>query len=124
MLNDEVFAFARLSSQLEIRHRQKLLLHDNIQWQPKRHPLQTPGQMEDYTHQATLFYVDTGTEAPLKALLDHLHQHVAERFSDGLLWGASLAADNIIGLRALSKRAETLEQLLRHAAACLEQQAV
>lgn len=124
VLNDEVFAFARLSSQLEIRHRQKLLLHDNIQWQPKRHPLQTPGQMEDYTHQATLFYVDTGTEAPLKALLDHLHQHVAERFSDGLLWGASLAADNIIGLRALSKRAETLEQLLRHAAACLEQQAV
>ncbi|MDO5640502.1 MAG: urease accessory protein UreD [Neisseria sp.] len=120
VLNDECFAFARFSSQLEIRHHHQLLVCDNIQWQPDRHPLQTLGQMESYTHQASLYYADTTAEKPLKTALDHLYHTLSAEFSDGFLWGASLAADNVICLRALSHQAEILERLLRHAAACLQ----
>lgn len=123
VLNGERFAFARFSSQLEIRHHHKLLVCDNIQWQPGRHPLQTLGQMESYTHQASLYYADTAAEKPLKATLDRLHDTLTPGFSDGLLWGASLAADNVICLRALSHQAEMLEQLLHTAAACLQEAA-
>ncbi|UOO82073.1 urease accessory protein UreD [Uruburuella testudinis] len=124
VLNGETFAFARFSSQLHIRHHGRLLVHDNICWQPELHHPAVLGQMEGYTHQATLFYADTNPDRPLKALLDRLYHSLSEQFSDGLLWGASLAADNIICLRALACRAELLQQLLQQAAASLQTQAV
>ncbi len=119
VLNDERFAFARFASQLQIRHQDRLLVHDNIQWQPERHPLPTLGQMESHSHQATLFFVDTSADAPLKTTLDRLHDTLAESASDGLMWGASLAADNVVCLRALAGQAERLEQLLQQANAVL-----
>ena len=101
----------------------QLLLTDNIQWQPARHPLQTLGQMEGYSHQASLFYADTHAQAALKPLLDALHQSLTPRFSDGLLLGMSLAADNIICLRALANEAEILTHLLAEAAALIQTEA-
>ena len=124
VLNHECFAFVYFSSQLHIHHRHKLLLTDNIQWQPARHPLQTLGQMEGYSHQASLFYANTHAQTALKPLLDALHQSLTPRFSDGLLLGMSLAADNIICLRALAHEAEKLELLLHNAAVFLAKQPV
>ena len=124
VLNHECFAFAYFSSQLHIHHRHKLLLTDNIQWQPARHPLQTLGQMEGYSHQASLFYANTHAQTALKPLLDALHQSLTPRFSDGLLLGMSLAADNIICLRALANEAEILTHLLAEAAALIQSEAV
>ena len=100
------------------------MLTDNIQWQPARHPLQTLGQMEGYSHQASLFYANTHARTALKPLLDALHQSLTPRFSDGLLLGMSLAADNIICLRALANEAEILTHLLAEAAALIQSEAV
>lgn len=60
MLCDEKFAFHRFSSHLTICHQNKTLVSDNTQWQPSRYRLDVVGQLENYTHQLTVFYVHTG----------------------------------------------------------------
>lgn len=94
MRNGEAFAFERLSSRLNIRHQNRLLLTDNIQWQPGLYPPARIGQMEHYTHQLNLFYVHTG-DTDLSAQLENLHQCLSENHAGqnpDLLWGISRSA--------------------------------
>ena len=116
--NGEAFAFERLSSRLTIRHQNRLLLTDNIQWQPGLHPPGHIGQMEHYTHQLNLFYVHTG-DADLSASLENLHQCLSEKHAEhspDLLWGVSRSAPRALCLRALATDAQILQNLLHRAA--------
>ncbi len=119
--NGEAFAFERLSSRLTIRHQNRLLLTDNIQWQPALHPPGHIGQMEHYTHQLNLFYVHTG-DADLSAQLENLHQCLSEKHAEhspDLLWGVSRSAPRALCLRALAADAQTLQNLLHRAVTLL-----
>ncbi len=119
--NGEAFAFERLSSRLTILHQNRLLLTDNIQWQPARHPLGHIGQMKHYTHQLNLFYVHTG-DADLAAQLENLHQCLSENHTDhstDLLWGISRSAPRALCLRALATDAQILQNLLHRAVTLL-----
>lgn len=58
----EEFKYSRFQNLTEIYHQEKLILKDNVLLQPQLANLQTLGQMEGYTHQGTLIYINTGTQ--------------------------------------------------------------
>ncbi|MDO4641231.1 MAG: urease accessory protein UreD [Neisseria sp.] len=123
ILNDERFAFAYLSSHLNIRHNGAEVVTDNIQWQPQKYALDVIGQMEHYTHQLNLFYVDTGlASSEIRLMVDQLYEDLSTQFTDngkGVLWGITQANHHALCLRALSDNAQALQTLMQEAVAKL-----
>jgi urease accessory protein len=114
-LNGEHFAFERLSSHTRIEVQGKPRLLDNLQWQPKQQNVHSIGQMEGFSHQANLYYVNTGV-CDLASKLEKL-QLVLDAYepikSHLVLAGASIAALGALQVRALGLSAEVLEDLLK-----------
>ncbi|MCP1661056.1 urease accessory protein UreD [Neisseria perflava] len=117
VLRDEKFAFARLSSHLNIRHHGREWITDNIQWQLAHYPLNVIGQMEGYTHQLNLFYADSGKmPSEIRAQVDDVYAALSESFADSnILWGVTQANEQVLCLRALANNAQDLQQLLQAA---------
>lgn len=125
VLNNERWQFQHLSSQLRIQHANTLLVRDNIQWHPQRQALDGCGQMENYSHQAGLYFVHTGASSgSIRALAKTLYQTLLPRWPhhDEILWGVSQAADNTLCVRALAHQSEPLQQLCRQTASWLQHQ--
>lgn len=57
-LSGEIFKFTHFQSVTEIFHKEKMLLKDNILIKPANIDLNGIGQVEGFTHQATLIYVN------------------------------------------------------------------
>lgn len=55
----EVFRFRHFQNLVEIWHRNRLILKDNVLLQPDLMQLGAMGQLEGYTHQGTLMYINT-----------------------------------------------------------------
>ncbi|WP_066568277.1 urease accessory protein UreD [Snodgrassella sp. CFCC 13594] len=125
VLNGERWRFRYLSSHLAIRHHHRLVLSDNIQWHPQTQDLAVIGQMEDYSHQAGLYYVHTGiSESAMRARVDALYQALSAQWpvADAqCLWGVSLANASTLCVRALAHQAQVLQSLLNEAATWLRQ---
>lgn len=56
----EIFKFTYFQNMTEIYFRDKLILKDQIILEPQLIPVNTVTQLEQYTHQATLVYINTG----------------------------------------------------------------
>lgn len=119
--NGESFKFNRFSSHLLIRHGKKKLVADNIQWQPATHPPSALGQMEHYTHQLNLFYVNTAySPLDIRIQVDRLYEAInSSRHAENILWGVSQAAGSVLCLRALADNAYSLQRMLKTAATLL-----
>ncbi|WP_161596740.1 urease accessory protein UreD [Chitinophaga vietnamensis] len=68
----EVFRYRQFHNITTVYHHDQLLIKDNLLLQPQLLPMAAIGQMEGYTHQATLLHVDTG-EGVSEQMADELH---------------------------------------------------
>ncbi|RBL88857.1 urease accessory protein UreD [Chitinophaga flava] len=106
----EVFRFSKFHSITEIFQRQKLIVKDNLLLQPQLLPMWAVGQMEGYTHQATLLHVNTGAydmealPAKLRLLLEH---------EQDMAFGISLSGTKCVVVRILGNGGEQLYNCLR-----------
>lgn len=125
VLNQECWQLRSLAATLQIYYQQQLLITDNIQWQPQQRPLNVLGQMEHFSHQASLYYVHTGRDAlQIRRLTDQLFEFLHPDWPEATsscLWGVSQAGAHSICLRALAQGAQTLQQGLQRAAQWLAQ---
>jgi urease accessory protein len=108
-LNGEVFKFRLFHNLTEVRYKGKLILKDNVMIQPARLNVNEPGQMEGFTHQATLIYADTRPDAPPVA--DRLLELLAHE--EDIAFGVTQSAGPAIVLRILGHGAEQLFNCMR-----------
>lgn len=108
-LNGEVFRFRLFHNLTELRYKGKLILKDNLIIQPSRLDVYQPGQMEGFTHQATLIYADTRQDAPPVA--DQLLEQLADE--PDITYGVTQTAGPAIVLRILGHGAEQLFNCMR-----------
>ena len=124
VLNGERFAFRQFSSHLKIFALQKdgkkrPIVLDCIQWLPAKMNLTALSQMENYSHQGSLTYLNLGKSAvELKGILQHVQAQIAEEKT--MLVGASLLNEHGIMVRVLGNRAEQIQELFQHLARTLQ----
>lgn len=69
----EVFRFRHFQNLVEIRHQNRLILKDNVLLQPDLMQLGVMGQLEGYTHQGTLIYINT-QKLPVDDLIEQFQE--------------------------------------------------
>jgi urease accessory protein len=114
-LNGEVFRFRLFHNLTEVFYKERLILKDNLLLQPDRLNVYAPGQMEGFTHQATLIYADTRADAIPVA--DALLALLAGE--PDMAYGVSQTAGPAIVLRMLAHGAEQLFACMRKMEALL-----
>ena len=114
-LNDEHFAFSRLSSQTYIYQDAEPLLFDNIQWQPKTQNMLALGQMEGFSHQAGLYYVNTAADFRGAEVYQRLAEYLdamQQQNGQAILLGVSHPSPSLCVVRGLAHHAELLQNIL------------
>ena len=109
-LSGEVFRFNHFQSLTEIFIEGKLALKDNIIIQPDVIDLSSIGQMEGFTHQATLYYInrkDPGVNHAVDLLNDLLSSE------DDLQYGVSKPLNNGLVARVLAHGGEQILNAFR-----------
>ena len=115
VLTHERFAFRQFSSHLKIvawqsNGQKRPLVSDCIQWLPAQMNLTALSQMENYSHQGSLIYLNLAKNAAdLKDQLQEIHAIIGNQ--KNMLVGASLLHQAGITVRALGYRAEQIQQL-------------
>lgn len=115
VLNDERFAFRQFSSHLKIYALQndgkkRPLVSDCIQWLPSKMDLTALSQMENYSHQGSLTYLNLAkNNAEIKQQVQALQQQFMEE--QGLLIGISQLNEYGLMVRVLGCRAEQIQNL-------------
>ncbi|OOF88724.1 urease accessory protein [Rodentibacter ratti] len=126
VLNNERFAFRQFSSHVKINKLQHdgkkyPLVSDCIQWLPSSMHLTALSQMENYSHQGSLVYLNLAKSAvELKGILQAIHAHIAEEKT--MLVGASLLNRDGIIVRVLGHRANQIQDLFYHLAKYFQQE--
>ncbi len=116
----EVFQFRLFHNVTELYYEGRLIVKDNLLLQPSRINLAGPGQLEGFTHQATLIYADTRADAPPMA--DALLELLAGE--EDVTYGVSQTAGPAVVLRMLGNGAEQLFNCLRRMDALLREERV
>ena len=109
-LSGEVFKFNRFHSVTEVFFNRSLALKDNILIEPKALDLAGIGQLEGYTHQATLYYINRRDNQ-----IDHAYAYtksVLEETED-IEFGHSKTLPNAMVVRVLANGGEKLLQAFR-----------
>lgn len=104
----EVFRFRSFQNITEVHYRNKLILKDNILMQPQLLSMEAIGQMEGYSHQATLFYVNTGVAPDVKEACNAILEQ-----EQGIAAGISSAGTYSTVIRILGNGGEQLFNCLR-----------
>lgn len=117
VLNGERFTFRQFSSHLKIYvlqndGKKRPLVSDCIQWCPSKMNLTALSQMENYSHQGSLTYLNLAkSNAEIKQQVQALqHQFADEK---DLLLGISLLNESGLMVRVLGHRAETIQLLFK-----------
>ena len=112
-LKDEVFTFSKYHNSTEIFLNRKLILKENIVMQPSLVHPEKMGQLEGYTHQASLIIIDKIIDNNLftNEVNDYLVQQTEIDF------GISTTHTNGIIIRILGYKGEPLFNFLNHIAA-------
>jgi urease accessory protein len=112
-LNGEVFAFRQYHSVTEVLLCGKLIIKENLFLQPATLHLPGLGQMEGFTHQASLIYLSDNR--PVSLFVHGLHDWLG--LQQGLVFGISSPRQDCFVLRLLGQKAEQLFECLKVAAA-------
>ena len=117
VLNGERFTFRQFSSHLKIYvlqndGKKRPRVSDCIQWCPSKMNLTALSQMENYSHQGSLTYLNLAkSNAEIKQQVQALqHQFADEK---DLLLGISLLNESGLMVRVLGYRAETIQLLFK-----------
>jgi urease accessory protein len=108
-LNGEVFLFSKYHSVTEVFLENKIVVRENLLLLPSLADPMTMGQMEGYTHQASLLYI--GPQALENGFLDAVHEYISRQ--DDIMSGVSVLPANGIVVRLLGTGAETLHRHLK-----------
>jgi urease accessory protein len=116
-LNGEVFLFSKYHNITEIYKDDKLIIKENLLMQPAAIDVHAIGQLQGFTHQASLIYVDEN------AAITPLKEQVIELLSaqKNISTGITNAPVNGLIVRLLGQKAEQLFDCLKTIAGCLPQ---
>lgn len=106
----EIFLFKKFQNLTEIYHNNKLIIKDNILIEPTLMNIDSIGQLEGYTHQATLLHVNTRNE-DLESQVEYLHELLSHE--EDLICGISRPIPNSIIIRVLGNGGEQLLDLFK-----------
>ncbi|MCK3657811.1 urease accessory protein UreD [Pasteurellaceae bacterium Pebbles2] len=110
VLNGERFEFRQFSSHLKIFSGSKPLVSDNIQWRPHQMNLTALSQMEEYSYQGSLIYLNLAKSAvEMKQILADLQPIFADEKE--MLIGPSLLNEKGLIVRVLAHRADSVQKL-------------
>lgn len=116
MLNGEVFQFSSYHSCTSIYLKNKLVVKENLLLRPQQVSTSTLGQMEEFTHQATLLYLDEHVD--VKHLADAAAAMLEQQ--PQVAFGASALPVNGLVVRLLGYKAEQLFQFIKKLAGLFE----
>jgi len=103
----EVFKLKRFQNLMEIYHDKKLIIKDNVLIQPDLIPINTIGNLEQYTHQGTLIFYSTKENVEKDHLIQTIIDH-SEQFKDEMEIGVSAMEENGFVVRALGHGGEVM----------------
>ena len=108
-LNGEVFRYSKYHAVTEIFLNNKLIIKENLMINPSRINLNAIGQLEGYTHQATLIYVNENFS------INYLTEKITEYLSsqNEITFGITVAPVNGLIIRLLGQKAEQLHDCLK-----------
>ncbi len=116
-LNGEVFLFSKYHNITEVFVQRKLVIKENLLIEPATNNVNAIGQLEGFTHQASLIYLHPNTE--IKLVNEKVNAILAEQ--QGIVFGISSAPVNGLILRILGQKAEQLHNCLKAVAGILPQ---
>ena len=116
-LNGEVFKFSKYHSVTEIFIRSKLIIKENLLMQPLLCSLNTIGQLQGFTHQASLIYLNEKVE--IKPIIIQITAILSGKKE--INFGISAAPVNGLIIRILGQKAEQLFDCLKKIASFLPQ---
>lgn len=104
-LSGEIFQFKEFQNLTEIYYDNKMLIKDNILLEPLLMKVDSIGQLEGYTHQATLIHVNTRVE-DIESQATHIYELLEKE--EGIIFGLSQPLPNAIIIRILGNGGEQL----------------
>lgn len=108
-LNGEIFQFSKYHSVTEIFINNKLVIKENLLMQPLLFNLNTIGQLQGFTHQASLIYLNENVI--IKPIIMHLLELLSTQ--NDISAGISMAPVNGLIVRLLGQKAEQLFDCLK-----------
>jgi urease accessory protein len=108
-LNGEVFLFSKYHNVTEVFLNGKLIIKENLLMQPKQIDVNAMGQLEGYTHQASLIYLDENVDN--KVLKENINIFLATQTV--ITYGITEAPKNGVIVRVLGQKAEQLHSCLK-----------
>ena len=116
-LNDEVFSFSKYHNITEIFMNGRLVLKENLLIQPVFINVHAIGQLEEFTHQGSLIFLDE--EAEIKAIIPQLYKMLSSQKE--IRVGITTAPLNGLIVRIMGQKAEQLFDCLKLIAGVLLQ---
>lgn len=116
-LNGEVFMFSKYHSITEVFLKNKLVIKENLLIEPASININALGQLEGFTHQASLVYLHATT--PVKPLIEWVNELLARQKE--IIFGITEAPVNGMIIRILGNKAEQLHDCLKAIAQILPQ---
>jgi urease accessory protein len=102
----EFFKLKRFQNLIEIYHKNKLVLKDNVLIQPDLIPISTIGNLEEFSHQGTLIFYSTKENVDKNLLVDTIHSIIESQ--NEMEIGISAMEDNGFVIRALGHGGEVM----------------
>lgn len=106
----EIFELTRFQNLTEIYHDGCLVVKDNVVIQPDLIPLNTIGNLDNYTHQGTLIFYSTKETVELDVLIDLIHSE-SKKYGLDMEIGLSALQYNGFVLRAMGNEGEKMFKL-------------
>ena len=107
-LHDETFLFSRYQNLTNIYIDDELVIRENLVLQPFERAVHSTGQLEQYTHQASMIFTDEDLD--VKTIIPLLHEWLTVQ--ENLCTGISAAPVNGVIIRMLGYKAEQLHDCL------------
>ncbi|MES2776366.1 MAG: urease accessory protein UreD [Bacteroidota bacterium] len=115
-LNGEVFLFSKYHSITEVFVKEKLVIKENLLMKPSAIDVNAIGQLEGYTHQASLLYLDE--KVKIKLLAPLISELLAQQ--NDIDFGITAAPKNGLIIRILGQKAGQLHDCLKEIALLCE----
>ncbi|QIP12758.1 urease accessory protein UreD [Spirosoma aureum] len=116
-LNGEVFQFSKYHTVTQVFINNKMVIKENVLITPATMNLTAIGQLEGFTHQASLIYLNE--KEPVAELRKTIIAYLAQQ--TGILYGVSAAPVNGLVVRLLGQHGEQLHTCLKTIAGQLPQ---
>jgi len=116
-LNGEVFLFSKYHNITSIFFQNKLIIKENLLIEPATININAIGQLEGFTHQASLIYLHSTAE--VKVLSQLVHEFLLTQTE--IIFGITRAPANGLIVRLLGHKAEQLHDCLKTIAGLLPQ---